>query len=568
MNSMQISRRDVLKGAAGAAVLAGAGQAAYALASESQDKDKAATATEVPSWLGQAPAVADSDCVETVDVDVLVCGAGCAGYFAAEFAAQEGAKTLLIEKCVVGCGIRDSALGAVDSRMQKEQGVSIDKNEIVNDFFGYSHGNANMALQRLWADNSGEAVDWYCDLVSADETLHVDLESSMPEESTRYHMWPTGHGTNDGSDLVGGVQTGAVTKVMKLLDERLTENGGEVRYETALVELIKDGDRVVGAYATNPDGDYIRINAAKGVIVATGGYVNNDEMYTALQGDLKKAVSGWCCHATKPATGDGIKACLWAGASFDPVKTSMIFDRGLVAPDVEIAGPESGGYYFTLSSQPWLKVNNHGQRICNESTPYDYVIHSAERQDDHAWYCIFDANWAENVKRFHTIGCSTIDLHEGGDQQAMGLDAQAAEIDDLVEQGLLAKADTIRELGEKLGFDDLDAFEATVARQNENFDNQEDPDFGKEPFRLSDLRTAPFYGAKMGGLALCTLDGIRINEKFQALDENNRPIEGLYALGNDSGCYYGGTYTNFAAGTNAGRCITHGMLCGRAVAQL
>ena len=45
-------------------------------------------------------------------------------------------------------------------------------------------------------------------------------------------------------------------------------------------------------------------------------------------------------------------------------------------------------------------------------------------------------------------------------------------------------------------------------------------------------------------------------------------IEGLYVIGNDSGNYYNGTYPNLAAGLNAGRCVTFGMLCGRQVANL
>ena len=71
----------------------------------------------------------------------------------------------------------------------------------------------------------------------------------------------------------------------------------------------------------------------------------------------------------------------------------------------------------------------------------------------------------------------------------------------------------------------------------------------------------------MGGLALCTLDGIKINTDFQALNENNDPIEGLYVVGNDSGSYYAHTYPNLGAGSNAGRCATFGRMCGKALAN-
>ena len=73
---------------------------------------------------------------------------------------------------------------------------------------------------------------------------------------------------------------------------------------------------------------------------------------------------------------------------------------------------------------------------------------------------------------------------------------------------------------------------------------------------------------KMGGLALCTLDGIVVNEDYQAVDDDLAPIPGLYVVGNDSGCCYAHTYPNFGAGTNAGRSATAGMLVGKALAAL
>lgn len=65
-----------------------------------------------------------------------------------------------------------------------------------------------------------------------------------------------------------------------------------------------------------------------------------------------------------------------------------------------------------------------------------------------------------------------------------------------------------------------------------------DPDFGKDAHRLSAIRTAPFYGVRTSGYMLCTLDGITINENFQAVDDNGKAIEGLYVMGVDSGSYY------------------------------
>lgn len=112
------------------------------------------------------------------------------------------------------------------------------------------------------------------------------------------------------------------------------------------------------------------------------------------------------------------------------------------------------------------------------------------------------------------------------------------------------KADTLEEIADAFGIN-KETFLATVEQYNGFYDAQNDTQYGKEPFRLSEIRTAPFYACKLSGMALATLDGIKINTKFQALDENNAPIEGLYVIGNDSGNYYNGTYPNLAAGLNA-----------------
>ena len=64
-------------------------------------------------------------------------------------------------------------------------------------------------------------------------------------------------------------------------------------------------------------------------------------------------------------TGDGIKACLWAGAHTDEVHTAMVFDRVAVKPD-EFGGSDTVGSLFWMGSNPWPKVNLNGERFTNE----------------------------------------------------------------------------------------------------------------------------------------------------------------------------------------------------------
>ena len=87
-------------------------------------------------------------------------------------------------------------------------------------------------------------------------------------------------------------------------------------------------------------------------------------------------------------------------------------------------------------------------------------------------------------------------------------------MDNAEKEGVFFKADTIEELADKLGFtgEAKDTFLATVDRYNELYDKQNDEDFGKPAYRLSAIRTAPFYGCWLGASLLCTEQGIAINQ--------------------------------------------------------
>ena len=131
------------------------------------------------------------------------------------------------------------------------------------------------------------------------------------------------------------------------------------------------------------------------------------------------------------------------------------------------------------------------------------------------------------------------------------------------------RADTIEELGEKLGVEDIDAFVASVERYNELCESGSDVDFGKEAKWMNPIKTAPFYGIRrhLRVSALCS--GVYTNANGQALDGNKNPIEGLYCVGNLGGQFYGGAdYPFHATGLSLGRCYTFGRLAGKHSASL
>ena len=510
----------------------------------------------IPAWLGEAPEVDEAAIAETLECDVLVVGAGTSGLFATCAAAESGAKTICIEKQAVAPGVRGT-IGAVNSRYQLDGGAQIDPNELVHDMLHHMASNVNPRLLNLWARESAETVEWYGGLCEkAGRVFTFDDDSDIEPGETVFRHWPTG--------CVAVNEGGATAEDAAVLLDYAAAQGADIRYWYTMVKLEKDGEgRVTGAIALNDSDEYVRIVAAKGVVVCTGGYGRNDQMMAALQPETVKMFSS---NSSIPGTtGDGIKACLWAGAAFDDVHTSMLFDRCPLMPD-EIAGEQLNGNMFWMGSQPWLKVNLAGQRFCNESQPYDLTLHASLHQPGHTYVTLWDANFEQYIYQFKTQGCSRMfPFANGAPVSAVPLEAAKGMNEGLLAMGYIQQADTVEELAEKLNIP-ADALVATVERNNELVAMGVDEDFGKEPFRLSPLDTPPFFGVRQTGYLLCTLDGIRIDENMNALTPEGTPIEGLYVCGNDSGSYFASTYPDLVPGAAAGRSATFGRRAGRIAA--
>lgn len=337
-----------------------------------------------------------------------------------------------------------------------------------------------------------------------------------------------------------------------------------VFFETVLVKLEQNREgRVTGVIAKTSDG-FIRINAGKGVALCCGGYAYNKEMLAALNPNAY--LSTVEADASTLDTGDGIKAAMWIGADKDPDATAMLFDRGTIAPDQISDGNWEKSGYFHLGSQPWLKVNLRGERFCNESVPYDFILHAAFMEPGHLYNTIYDSSWMEQISQFQQIGCARIiPSRSGGKLQIFSPEAEMGLLMGMEEAGFIQRADTLEELAGKLNMP-VETFVDTVKRYNELCKKGVDEDFGKEPYRMLPLEKAPFFGCRQGASLLCTLDGLRINTKMQVLDTNSNPIEGLYAAGDCSGGFFAHNYPEYIVGVAVGRTLTEGFLLGESLA--
>lgn len=509
--------------------------------------------SDAPSWLGVKPEITDDMCVETIECELLIVGSGTAGHFAAMNAVRLGASPLIIEKAEIGLGIRYQ-MGAINTKLMQSAGIEVDRNEITRDFSRYSNCWNDPKLVHLWYDNSAEPFDFYDDLCR--------------EAGLRPHLMK--FATNEENALKGFVECNEVLKDADLdldpaqvVEAYVEESGGAFRYNTSMVELIQDeGGRVVGVYATNEDGDCIRINAEKGVIMATGGYAHNREMMRALQPQAAKVYAGERAPITNQ--GDGIKAALWAGAAKDDKAACMLFERAALpigTTDVQKALEDGVSKLFWMGSQPFLTVDLNGERFCNESGLYDDRLHAISGKGG-VMVEIIPGNYYEHNVAYDTDGCSRsvpMPLWDG-EEEYMSKDTTERRAEMFTtEPSYFACADTIEELAEKLNLP-IDNLVATVERYNELCDKGVDEDFGKEAFRLMDYKTGPFYGVYISGLILCTFDGIVVNTRLQALRPDGTAIEGLYCVGNDMGRYFCDSYPNLTAGAAGGKSATFGWL--------
>ena len=523
-------------------------------------------------WLGKEPDIDETAITETVDTDILIVGAGNGGMFAAAYAAANGLNFRVIEQ---NANVQDTRhwYGAIDSAAAKEAGEKpADRAKLLSEISRYASGKCDQRVVKTWINESAAMHDfmrsiledkygWVCDFTSGSEAA---WPTENAEHNTDY-LFPVQEHNYMASESASGLARN------ELLLQYIQELGYDVDFKTSLAKLEKNSEgRITGIIAQSTEDDhFIRYNANKGVLLACGGFPGNPYMMEQLD-PLGTSVTTACSYS--PADkGYGIRAAVWAGANLDMEAAPMLFDRGVVAPGVDGGYVDSdtafGGKAFpgkirqyNPGTQPFLKVNRNGERFANESCPYNDIVYAAAHQPGRVYAQICDANILEDAKRFHTIGCSA-QTRNGGEKYIQG------KMDEAIEAGALFKCDTLDELADKMGFTGAakDTFLATVERYNELYDKQNDEDFGKPAYRLSAIRTAPFYGCWLGASLLTTEQGIAINEKGQALDNNNQPMEGLYITGDMSGSFFANNYPCLMAGVAMGRTLTFAM---KAVKQM
>ncbi|WP_227979101.1 FAD-binding protein [Nocardia spumae] len=291
-----------------------------------------------------------------------------------------------------------------------------------------------------------------------------------------------------------------------------------------LLELVTEDGGVVGAIVER-DGRRVTIRARRGVLLAAGGFEQNDEMRArhGVPGRARDTMGPWGNQ------GWAHTAAISVGADTDLMDQAW-WSPGMIHPDGRAA--------FALWFTGGIFVDRDGRRFVNESAPYDRLGRRIiERLNDAAMSLPYWMIYDDSAGPVPPVQATNVPMGEP---------------EEYVRAGLRHSAATLEELAEAIGVPPQ-ALVDTVERFNALADRGVDEDFGrgdeaydrsftegKSP--LIPIRKGPFHAAAFGISDLGTKGGLRTDGAGRVLDESGTPIAGLYAAGNTMAAVSGTVY--------------------------
>lgn len=326
------------------------------------------------------------------------------------------------------------------------------------------------------------------------------------------------------------------------------DHGIDIWLDTPATRLIVEDGRIAGL-AVERDGKATTIRAAKGVILASGGFEWNPEM-------MAKHFPGPVEWTASPSTntGDGQRMAEAVGAQLDHMDQALIMGTTPVTYEGRLQGQPAADYFLPHS----MIVNKHGRRFVNEKQMNVGLAFAemdpATGTPAHlpAWR-VYDSQFA--AKYPHALPKKSV---PGNYFRADTLQELAG----LIEVDAVGLEETARRFSAfaKAGVDD------DFGRGASAWDRGRGGDPGHTPNpTLGTIEKAPFYAMPFKASFLGTKGGPRTNAKAEVLDANDEPIAGLYAAGNVMANSFGSK--GVGAGTTLGPCLTWGYIAGLNAAQ-
>lgn len=343
----------------------------------------------------------------------------------------------------------------------------------------------------------------------------------------------------------------------------------KVLWESPVCRLYKNAKGEVVGVAAKQGTKEIAIRAKKAVVLATGGYEYNKAMRQAfLEGP---GVSGWAFYGTTSNTGDGIKIANEIGAGLQKVGKAA---SRIIVPTLETCnGMRLGSITPSVGAPNSIVVDNFGKRYEAETKVTDnpsryffykaavtFDINSLSYPRTPSWL-IFDESLRSRMPLVN-LGISTV---------GFGLVKWDAKNELAIKNGLVLKANTLEELGEKIKAKEENKkrmvpanLVETVKRFNEFCDKKKDADFGRRPETLGKIAQGPFYAMPLVAGGPNTKGGLLADADRRVLDWDGQPIPRLYAIGEIASVLK----FVYQGGGNLTECLVYGRHTGKIVAKL
>lgn len=545
---VSLSRRGFVTTAAataGALTLGGvcAGHAPAAVAEEAQD----AAAEVGPIEPLTAPQTWDEE------FDVVVIGAG-GGLAAGVRVAELGARVLIVDKMPdVGGASKEASVWVVSgSQPQLDLGMPDVTDKLLESALAANpFGERHEAYTRATVEAAHELVNW-------------TAEQGFAWQPTTVTGDPGPVGIAPAGSEEGGMTARAVKSVYDFLAQRFQDVGGELRMQTTLAGLVMDDGVVAGVKLLDADDVETYVRANTGVLLATGGMGANRAMLRAYVPTAYECCKISCSGVQD--SGEGIRMGLGAGGTMEGFDQFMEFDGGIDYPDWNVYLYNSA---VQIARQPWLGITRHGERYPyipgGGSSAYAAAAAQLDSLPGHEGFVFFDDAFEEYGPTFQQGMCRRlIDADtmpdEGRVPEALANPHWYDGVREAIASGLIASADTVEGLAEKLGLDPAKVV-AAVDEWNALCEQGSDPT-GKMPDEfLYPIAQPPFYGMALGSLVFATHAGLAVGAGGEVLDANGDAIGGLYASGCAAGrpgtgangdCCYAAATAWLAAGTMMG----------------
>ena len=455
---------------------------------------------------------------KTSNYDVVVIGAGGAGFSAAITARNAGANVVLLEKMPAVGGnslISGAEMNAAKNWVQPKLGINDDSPELhAEDTFKGGDGKGDMKVINVMTHQALDAAKWCRDYLGV--RFEDDNLFFFGGHSRKRALIPVGH---TGTEFIAKFQAKA------------DELGIPVITNMKAEELIKDKDgRVVGVKATM-DGSEYTFNAKGGVVLATGGFGANPEMVKKYNPKIDERFKTTDAPGT---TGEALYMAERAGA--------QLVNMGYIQT-YPICDPISGAIELIADARfdGAIMLNQEGKRFVEELQRRDVLSEAILNQTGRYCWVL----WNDNIGKIS----NTVKAH-------------ANEYEAFTKQGIMTTCDDLKCIADftKIPFDQL---RKTVKRVSDMAGKGNDKDFNHRA-GLMDMQQGKYYVIKAVPSTHHTMGGVRINEKAEALTAEGKVIPGLWAAGEVTGVTHG---TNRLGGNAYTDIIVFGRIAGEAAAK-